>query len=217
MTTDDRDEGSALAAIGAALKGAPQDYTRGTIPRAVLLLSIPMVIEMAGESLFAVTDAFFVARIGANALATVGLTESMLAIVYSLAIGISMAATAMVARRIGAKQPREASQVAAQAVSLGVCIALVLGIVGALTAPKLLALMGADQSVIELGATYTRTMLGGMVTIMLLFVINAIFRGAGDASVAAHRALPLVPDRARCARCRLPGSPGTRNSALFGS
>jgi putative MATE family efflux protein len=178
------DRGSLLRDLGAALRGETRDYTTGSIPRAVVLLAVPMVIEMAGESLFAITDAFFVARVGAAALATVGLTESMLAIVYSLAVGLSMGATAMVARRIGAREPRQASHVAAQAVTLGAAVALVLGVVGALAAPRLLGLMGADREVIETGSAYARTMLGGMVTIMLLFIINAVFRGAGDASMA---------------------------------
>ncbi len=184
MSDNEASGRSLFTALRAALRGETQDYTTGSIPHAVVLLAVPMVIEMAGESLFAITDAFFVARVGADALATVGLTESMLAIVYSLAVGISMAATAMVARRIGARQPREASHVAAQAVALGAGLAVVLGIVGAFSAPKLLELMGAEASVIAIGSTYARTMLGGMITIMLLFVINAVFRGAGDASIA---------------------------------
>jgi putative MATE family efflux protein len=175
---------SFFRAIRDALRGTTEDFTQGSIPRAVALLSIPMVIEMAGESLFAITDAFFVARVGSDALATVGLTESMLAIVYSVAIGLSMATTAMVARRVGEKQLREAGHVAAQTVVLGVGIAAVLGVLGLLTAPRLLALMGAEDSVLQVGTSYTRIMLGGMVTIMLLFIINAIFRGAGDASMA---------------------------------
>ena len=175
---------SLFRAIRDALRGTTEDFTRGSLSRAVALLSIPMVIEMAGESLFAITDAFFVARVGSDALATVGLTESMLAIVYSIAIGLSMATTAMVARRVGEKQIREAGHVAAQTVVLGIVTAVLLGVVGFVTAPKLLALMGAEDSVLEVGTSYARIMLGGMVTIMLLFIINAIFRGAGDASMA---------------------------------
>jgi putative MATE family efflux protein len=175
---------SGWRAVRAALAGERLDYTSGSIGRAVALLAIPMVIEMAGESIFAITDAFYVARVGSEALATVALTESMLAIVYSLAVGIAMATTAMVARRVGADNEREASHVAAQAIMLGVALSVVLGIAGMFLAPDLLAAMGAPPEIVEIGATYTRTMLGGMVTIMLLFIINSIFRGAGDASVA---------------------------------
>ncbi len=172
------------ASVWEALRGSQRDFTTGSIPRAVLLLAVPMVLELAGESVFAVVDAFFVSRLGADALAAVGLTESLLALVYSIAIGLSMATTALVARRYGEKQYGRAARAAAQAIVAGIVISAVLGIVGALAAPSLLRLMGASAGVVETGTGYTRIMLGGMVTIMLLFLINAAFRGAGDASIA---------------------------------
>jgi putative MATE family efflux protein len=143
-----------------------------------------MVLEMAGESIFAVCDAFFVARLGKEALATVGLTESLLAIVYSIAIGLSMGTTAMVARRFGEKDERSADLVAAQAINIGLIVAILLGLLGAISGPQILRLLGAPPAVLAVAGGYTRTMLGGMVTIMLLFLNNAIFRGAGDASLA---------------------------------
>ena len=172
------------ASVWEALRGSQRDFTSGSIPRAVLLLAVPMVLELAGESVFAVADAFFVSRLGAAPLATVGLTESLLALVYSIAIGLSMATTALVARRWGEGRKQDAGRAAAQAILVGVGISLVLGLAGALAAPSLLRLMGAEPEVVAVGASYTRIMLGGMVTIMLLFLINAAFRGAGDASIA---------------------------------
>jgi putative MATE family efflux protein len=172
------------ASVWEALRGSQRDFTSGSIPRAVLLLAVPMVLELAGESVFAVADAFFVSRLGAAPLAAVGLTESLLALVYSIAIGLSMATTALVARRWGEGRPAAAGRAAAQAILAGVAISVVLGLAGALAAPSLLRLMGAAPEVVASGTVYTRTMLGGMVTIMLLFLINAAFRGAGDASIA---------------------------------
>lgn len=148
------------------------------------MLAIPMMIEMAGESLFAVVDAYFVTRLGAAALSTVGLTESLLYIVYSVAVGVAMATTALVARRIGEKDPERASRAAAQAIGTSVVITLILGGAGVVAAPQLLRLLGADAEILAVGSGYTRIMLGGIVTVMLLFVINAAFRGAGDATIA---------------------------------
>ncbi len=168
-----------------ALAGSDQeDFTRGSINRAVFLLAIPMMIEMAGESLFAVVDAYFVTRLGAAALSTVGLTESLLYIVYSVAVGLAMATTALVARRIGEGDPERASRAAAQAIGTSVTITVILGGLGIMAAPRLLLLLGANEEIVAVGSGYTRIMLGGMVTVMLLFVINAAFRGAGDASIA---------------------------------
>jgi MATE family, multidrug efflux pump len=171
-------------AIQEALRGSSHDYTEGPVPRAIFLLAIPMVLEMLMESVFAVCDVFFVSRLGANAIATVGLTESMLTIIYAMAMGLSIGATAMVARRIGERDPDGAARAATQAIALGLFVALVLGTAGALFAPSLLAAMGAAPAVIETGSTYARVMLGGQTTIVMLFLINAIFRGAGDAAIA---------------------------------
>jgi putative MATE family efflux protein len=175
---------SALATIKEALTGSDRDLTEGNLRRAIILLAIPMILEMVMESLFGVVDMFFVARLGVDALATVALTESILVIVFGIAMGLSMATTAFVARRIGEKDPNGASAAAMQAIIVGILISLVIASAALLFAPQLLALMGASESVIRVGATYTRVLLGGSVTIFLLFLINAIFRGAGDASLA---------------------------------
>jgi len=173
-----------LATVREALHGGHGDFTEGPVGRAVVLLAIPMVLEMALESVFAVVDVFWVSRLGASAVATVGLTESILSLLYALAIGLSMAATAMVARRIGERDRESAARTAVQAIALGVLIAVPLGIAGALLAPRLLALMGASPDVVASGSRFMAVMLGGNVVIVLLFLINAIFRGAGDAAVA---------------------------------
>jgi putative MATE family efflux protein len=143
-----------------------------------------MVLEMAMESVFALTDIFFVSRLGADAVATVGLTESLLAVVYALAMGLAIGATALVSRRVGEGDAEGAARSAGQAVMAALVVSAVLGVVGVLLAPRLLALMGASPSVIASGVNYTRVMLGGEVTIIVLFVVNAIFRGAGDAVIA---------------------------------
>jgi putative MATE family efflux protein len=167
-----------------ALSGQHQDYTIGSIRRAVFLLSIPMILEMCMESVFAVVDIFFVGRIGKEAVATVGLTESVITLVYSVAIGLSMAATAMVARRIGEKNPEEASRAAAQAINIALALTLVISLAGYFLAPHILALMGASPTTVAIGSSYTRIVFGGCIVIMLLFLINGIFRGAGNASIA---------------------------------
>jgi len=169
--------------IKEALRGAHHDYTAGPIGRAIFLLAVPMVLETVLESVFAVVDVFFVSRLGADAVATVGLTESMMVLIYTLAMGLGIGATATVARRIGEKDPDGASHAAAQAILLAVLISLVLGMVGALTAPALLAAMGASPGVLA-NANFTRVMLGGNAVVLLLFLVNAIFRGAGDAVIA---------------------------------
>lgn len=172
------------ASIKESLHGSEQDFTEGSLNRAVGLLAVPMVLEMAGESVFAVCDAFFVARLGSEALAAVGLTESLLEIIYAIAIGLSMATTALVARRIGEKNQRGAARAAVQAIVVGTVTAVVFGAFGAIFAPDLLALMGASPETVAAGESYTRVMYAGMVTILLLFLNNAIFRGAGDAATA---------------------------------
>ena len=167
-----------------ALSGHQEDYTSGSIRRAVILLSIPMILEMSMESVFAVVDIFFVGRLGTAAVATVGLTESVLALVYSLAIGLSMAATAMVARRIGEKNEEEASHTGAQAILISLGLTVAISVAGALLAPHILSVMGASPEAVHSGASYTRIIFGGSIVIMLLFLINGIFRGAGNAAMA---------------------------------
>lgn len=174
-----------------ALRGEERDYTSGSINRAIVLLSIPMILELVGESLFALVDVYFVSRVSVAAVATVGLTESVVTLVYSLAIGLSMAATAMVARRIGEKRPEEASRAAAQAIFIGLALSLVVGITGAVFAGDILLLMGADEELATQGVSYPRIVLGFNAVIMFLFLLNGIFRGAGDASLAM-RALWLA-------------------------
>lgn len=167
-----------------ALSGEHQDYTTGSIRKAVFLLSIPMILEMCMESVFAVVDIFFVGRIGRDAVATVGLTESVLTLVYSVAIGLSMAATAMVARRIGEKSPEEAARSAAQAINLSLALTVIISLTGYFLAPDILRVMGASAETVATGASYTRILFGGSIVIMLLYLINGVFRGAGNASIA---------------------------------
>ncbi len=174
-----------------SLRGEERDYTALPLNRAVILLAVPMVLEMVMESLFAVTDVFWVSRLGSQAVAVVGITESVMTLIYAVAIGISIAATAIVSRRIGEKEPQAASHAAGQIVMLGVGMAAVIGMVLGTLAPQVLTLMGAEPSVVRAGSGYMGIMLGGNITVFLIFVINAIFRGAGDA-VIAMRALILA-------------------------
>jgi putative MATE family efflux protein len=167
-----------------AIAGSEQDFTTGSLRRAIALLAVPMMLEMAMESVFAVVDAFFVARLGADAVATVGLTEAVLTLLFAVAIGVSMAATALVARRIGEKDPEAAAVTAVQALVLGLLVSVAFGAAGFLGAPKLLALMGATPEVVAQGQGYTRVLYGGAATVVLLFLGNAVFRGAGDAAIA---------------------------------
>ncbi len=167
-----------------SLRGTEQDLTSVPVPRAVLLLSVPMVLEMSMESLFAVVDMLFVSRVSSDAVATVGLTEALLSLMYALAMGLSAAANAVIARRTGEKDPEGASTAAVQVIGLAVALSLILGAVSGALAPTLLALMGASPSVLASGSGYATIMLSGSATIFLLFVINAVFRGAGDAAVA---------------------------------
>jgi putative MATE family efflux protein len=172
------------ATVRQAVRGSRHDYTSGPLGQAILLLAIPMVLEMIMESVFAVADVFWVAHLGADAVATVGLTESLLTLIYTAAMGLSIGVTAMVARRIGERNPAGAAEAAVQGIALGVVAAALIGGVGVWLAPRLLAAMGAAPAVLALGTSYARVMLGGCVTIMLLFLVNAIFRGAGDAAIA---------------------------------
>ena len=167
-----------------ALRGSHQDFTSGNLNRTILLLAIPMVLEMVLESLFAVVDVFWVGRLGADAVATVGITETLLALVFAIGLGVALSTTAMVARRIGEKDPEDAAISAVQAIVLGLLISFGLGIAGGIAAPRLLALMGASPAIIAVGSGYARVALGGCGAIIMLFLNNAIFRGAGDASIA---------------------------------
>jgi putative MATE family efflux protein len=172
-----------------AVAGSEQDFTEGSLGRAVLLLAVPMILEMSMESVFGVLDVFFVGRLGPSAVAAVGLTEAMVVIVFAVAMGLSLSTTAMVARRIGEKDPEAASQTAVQAITLGLLVAIPTGVIGIVYARELLGLMGAPAEVAREGSVYTAWILGGNGTILLLFLINAIFRGAGDASLAMRSLL----------------------------
>jgi putative MATE family efflux protein len=178
------DERSFWSSVRESLSGSHQDYTTGNLNRAILLLAIPMVLEMVLESLFAVTDVFWVGRLGANAVATVGITESMLALVFAIGLGVSMSTTAMVARRIGEKDPEDAAIAGVQAIVVGLAISLAVGIPAGIYAPELLRAMGASPEIVATGSGYARIALGGCGAIIMLFLNNAIFRGAGDAAIA---------------------------------
>jgi putative MATE family efflux protein len=173
-------------ALKEAVRGSEQDFTKGPIGRAVLLLAVPMVLEMSMESLFMIVDIFWVSKLGSGAVATVGLTESMLALIYSVAIGLSAGATAIVARRTGEKDPDGAAKTAVQVIAVAFGVSAAIGVVGVWLAPHLLAAMGGSAEVVAVGSGYTTVMLGGCATIVLLFVVNAIFRGTGDAVSAMH-------------------------------
>lgn len=175
---------SVWRSIVQALRGENHDYTSVTLSRAVLLLAVPMVLEMLMESVFAVVDVFWVSKLGQNAIAVIGLTESVMALIYAVAIGISFAATAIVSRRIGEKNPELAAQAAGQIIVLGVVLAAALGIGLGYFADDILRAMGADEAVIAQGTNYARMMFGGNATVFMIFLINAVFRGAGDATLA---------------------------------
>lgn len=166
------------------MRGDEHDYTKGSIRTAIVLLAIPMILELILESVFAVVDMFFVGRLGANAIATVGLTEMAITIVYSLAMGLSMAATAIVARRTGEKDPDAAAHAGAQSLLVALIVTAIVSILGICFASDILRIMGGSPEVVRDGAVFTRIMLGGSVVIILLFLINGIFRGAGNASMA---------------------------------
>lgn len=172
------------ATLREAIGGSRQDFTRAPIGRAVVLLAVPMVLEMLMESVFAVADIFFVGRLGAEAVATVGITESLMTVMYAVAIGLSIGAAATVARRVGEKDPGRAAGAAVQSILLGLFVALVVGTLGVTFAPDLLGFMGAHGGIVETGSTYARVMLGASGTVVLLFLINSVFRGAGDAAIA---------------------------------
>lgn len=167
-----------------AVTGKETEFTSGSIRKAIFMLSIPMILEMLMESIFAMVDIAYVSQVSVNAVATIGLTESVITLVYAIAIGLSMAATAIVARRIGAKDVKGAKEAAVQAILLGVVVAIGVGVIGFSYAKEILGLMGAEPDLIAEGYQYTQLLIGGNITILLLFLINAIFRGAGDASIA---------------------------------
>ncbi len=182
--TNNRRFNTFISLIRQSLNGELQDYTTGSIRNAVILLAIPMMLEMSMESVFAVVDIFFVSHLGKYATSVVGLTESVITIVYSLAIGISMAATAMVARRVGEKNNDAASRAGMQSMLIALTLTIAISIPGFIFSAELLQWMGAEPAAIEAGQSYTRVIMGGSLVIMLLFLLNGIFRGAGDAMMA---------------------------------
>jgi putative MATE family efflux protein len=167
-----------------AVGGTDQDFTNGKLGRAIFLLSVPMVLEMIMESVFAVVDIFFVSKLGANAVAAVGITESLMTIIYSIGMGLAVGTTALVSRRIGEKNREGASVAAFQAIISGLIISVIIAIPGAVFAARLLTLMGAEEELVREGYMYTSIMMGGNGIIMLLFIINAVFRSAGDAAIS---------------------------------
>src|SRR5690242_17510335 len=184
LTLPQEESQSLWSAVKESIRGSHRDYTRGPIGRAILLLAIPMVLEMIMESVFAVVDMFWVSHLGTDAAATVALTESLMTVVYTLAIGLSIGAMAMVARRIGEQNPDGAARATVQSIVVALIVSITIGAIGAPLAPRLLKAMGGSPWVIENGASFTRVMLAGNASVVLLFMINAIFRGAGDAAIA---------------------------------
>src|ERR1700691_630972 len=184
ISTSTGSERSLWDSLVESVRGSHQDYTAGNLNRAILLLAVPMVLEMVLESLFAVVDVFWVGRVGANAVATVGLSESLMLLVFAIGMGLSLSTTAMVARRIGEKDPEDAAVAGVQAIILGLTVSVVIGVPALIYAPDLLHLMGASPEIVATGSGYARIALGGSGVVLLLFLNNAIFRGAGDAAIA---------------------------------
>jgi putative MATE family efflux protein len=178
------DSQSIWSTIKEAIRGSRQDFTQAPVGRAVVLLAIPMVLEMLMESVFVVADVFFVGRLVPDAVATVGFTESWMTVMYALAAGLSIGAMAIVARRTGEKDSEGAARAAVQSILLGLAATVVLGVIGVSFGPSLIAIMGASDDVLRTGSTFSRVMLGGSGTVLMLFLMNAVFRGAGDAAVA---------------------------------
>ena len=171
------------ATVKEAIHGGRRDYTEGSLPKAITLLAIPMVLEMIMESLFAIVDVFWVSRLGSDAVATVGLTEGLLTTVFAIAMGLAFSTTAFVARRIGEKDTAGAAKGAVQAIFIGLFVSIILGAIGAVFGRDLLQLMGAEAGVLA-NSSYTRIILGGCIVVVYLFLLNAVFRGAGDAAIA---------------------------------
>jgi putative MATE family efflux protein len=177
-------DNSVLSVLREAFVGTSRDFTQGSILAALIILAIPMILEMSMEALFAIVDTFFVAKLGAESVAVVGLTESILVLIYAVAIGLSIGATATVARRTGEKDYDGAAKSAAHIIYLGVIVSVVMGSIGVIFAPNIFRLLGAEPAVVELGTPFMRIMLGSNAVIVFLFLLNAIFRGAGDAAIA---------------------------------
>lgn len=173
-----------LSIISEALSGKERDYSTGNLKEAIILLSIPMVLEMLMESAFSIADIYFVSRIGADAVATVGLTESLMTVVYSIGFGLGMATTAVISRRIGEKKPKEAANAAVQAIIAGFAVSLIFAVAGVFYSKEILATMGASPRIVNEYHMYAAISLGGNVIVMTLFIVNAIFRSAGDAAIA---------------------------------
>ena len=184
METSEAPSQSKWRFLREALGGTTQDFTQGSLTRGIALLAIPTILELAMESTFGVVDAFWVAKLGSDAMSAVGLTEGLIVLVFAIAMGMATAATATVARRIGEKDPEGASVAAVQGIGFGILVTIALGIVGVFSAPKLLAWMHATPGTLSIGTTYARIMLGANYAIVMIFVINGIFRGAGDATIA---------------------------------
>jgi putative MATE family efflux protein len=177
-------DNSFFAVVREAFSGSQRDFTKGSIGLAVFLLAVPMIFEMFAESLFAIVDIFFVAKLGAGAVAIVGLTESVMALIYAVAFGLAIGATATVSRRIGEKDEAGAAKTAAHVIYLGIFISLVMSLIGIIFAPYILKLLGASADVMAEGTTFMRIMTGGNAVVLFIFLLNAVFRGAGDAAIA---------------------------------
>ncbi len=184
MPSSMAEDNSFFSVVREAFVGTNRDFTKGSIPAALIILAIPMILEMSMESLFAIVDTFFVSKLGAESIAVVGLTESVLALIYAVGVGLSIGATATVARRVGEKDLDGAARTATHVVYLGVIVSLVMAAIGVIFAPRILHVLGAELHVIELGVPFMRIMMGTNIVIVFLFLLNGIFRGAGDAAIA---------------------------------
>lgn len=184
MPSSMAEDNSFYSVVREAFVGTNRDFTKGSIPAALIILAIPMILEMSMESLFAIVDTFFVSKLGAESIAVVGLTESVLALIYAVGVGLSIGATATVARRVGEKDLDGAARTATHVVYLGVTVSLVMAAIGVIFAPNILKVLGAEPHVIELGVPFMRIMMGTNLVIVFLFLLNGIFRGAGDAAIA---------------------------------